>query len=70
MTVYYHRYYHHPIILENKMDYQIVREYMMRKYPSAIYNMAKGNDCVWVSFNNLSMYFIIRDNKIVDIQVD
>ena len=52
------------------MDYQIVREYMMRKYPSALYNMAKGNDCVWVSFNNVKMYFIIRDNKIADIQVD
>jgi hypothetical protein len=52
------------------MDYQIVREYMMRKYPSAIYNMAKGNDCIWVAFNNLNMYFIIRDNEIVDIQVD
>ena len=43
---------------------------MMRKYPSALYSMAKGNDCIWVMINNLNMYFIIKDNKIADIQVD
>ena len=52
------------------MDYQIVREYMMRKYPSALYSMAKGNDCIWVMINNLNMYFIIKDNKIIRIDID
>jgi hypothetical protein len=52
------------------MDYQIVREYMMRKYPSALYTMARGNDCIWVAFNNLSMYFIVKDNKIMRIDID
>ena len=56
------------------MDYQIVNEYMARKYPSVLYSIAKGNDCIWVSINNhlgsISMYFTIKDNKIIDIQVD
>jgi hypothetical protein len=52
------------------MDYEIVREYMMRKYPSRLYTMARGNDCVWIMMDNVNMYFIIRDNKIADIQVD
>ena len=56
------------------MDYEIVREYMMRKYPSTLYSMAKGNDCIWVMLNNsfgsLNMYFIIKDNKIMRIDID
>ena len=56
------------------MDYQIVSEYMQRKYPSALYSMAKGNDCIWVQINNhlgsISMYFIIKDNKIIRIDID
>ena len=52
------------------MDYQIVSEYMQRKYPSALYSMAKGNDCTWVIMNNISMYFIIKENKIIRIDID
>jgi len=52
------------------MDYQIVSEYMQRKYPSRLYSMAKGNDCTWVIMNNISMYFIIKDNKIIRIDID
>lgn len=52
------------------MDYQIVNEYMMRKYPNRLYKMAKGNDCTWVMMNNINMYFIIKDNKIIRIDID
>jgi hypothetical protein len=52
------------------MDYQIVNEYMQRKYPNRQYSIAKGNNCIWVMLNNINMYFIIRDNKIMRIDID
>jgi len=52
------------------MDNVIVNEYMQRKYPNRLYSMAKGNDCVWVMMDNINMYFIIRDNKIMRIDID
>lgn len=30
----------------------------------------KGNDCVWVSHGRLNEYYIFRDGKVVDIQID
>jgi hypothetical protein len=52
------------------MDYQIVNEYMMRKYPNKLYSMSTGNDCTWVMMENINMYFIIKDNKIIRIDID
>jgi len=52
------------------MEYQIVNEYMMRKYPNRLYSMAKGNDCTWVMVENINMYFTIKDNKIMRIDID
>jgi hypothetical protein len=52
-------------------DFEIVKNYMDIKYPKSLYAMRKGNDCVWVSLNaRIEMYFTIRDEKIVEIQVD
>lgn len=52
------------------MDYVIVNEYMKRKYPSYNYSVKQGNKCVWVIMNNINMYFIIKDNKIMRIDID
>ena len=52
------------------MDYEIVNEYMARKYSAYTWVLKQGNNCVWVTMNNLNMYFTIKDNKIIDIQVD
>ena len=57
-------------MLESKMDNVIVNEYMQRKYPNRLYSVAKGNDCVWVIMNNLNMYFTVKDNKIIRIDID
>jgi hypothetical protein len=34
------------------------------------YTMTKGNDCIWCYRGNINEYFIFRDGKLVDIQVD
>ena len=61
---------YHNIISENKMDYQIVNEYMARKYSAYTWVLKQGNNCVWVIMNNLNMYFTVKDNKIIRIDID
>lgn len=34
------------------------------------YNMQAGNDCVWVNHGLVNCYYIFRDGKIADVQVD
>lgn len=51
-------------------DFEIVSEYMERKYSGKTYAMRQGNNCIWVSIGMVDMYFTIKNDKIVDIQVD
>jgi len=34
------------------------------------YDMRPGNDCVWVSYNRLETYWIFREGRLADIQID
>jgi hypothetical protein len=34
------------------------------------YTMRPGNDCIWVSYGRVDAYYIFRDGKIVDVQID
>ena len=34
------------------------------------YSMRPGNDCIWVSYGLVDCYYIFRDGKIIDIQID
>lgn len=34
------------------------------------YEMRPGNDCIWVNYGLVNSYYIFREGKIVDIQVD
>ena len=34
------------------------------------YSMRPGNNCIWVSYGLIDCYYIFRNGKIVDIQVD
>ena len=34
------------------------------------YTMRPGNDCIWVSYGRIECYYIFRDGKISDIQID
>jgi hypothetical protein len=49
---------------------EIVKAYMGETYPNKLYSIRMGNDCVWVSMGLVEMYFIVRNEKIVDVQVD
>ncbi len=34
------------------------------------YTMRPGNECIWVSYGLVNCYYIFREGRIVDIQVD
>jgi hypothetical protein len=50
--------------------FEIAEKYMAKRYPSNTYAMREGNGCVWVSMGIVEMYLIIRDEQVVDVQVD
>ena len=34
------------------------------------YNLIPGNDCIWAYYGRINEYFIFRDGRLVDIQID
>lgn len=52
------------------MNESIISEYMAIHYANRLYRLYEGNNCDWVSMGNIDMYFIIRNNRIIDVQVD
>ena len=50
--------------------FEIAEKYMAERYPTTPYAMREGNDCIWVSMGLVEMYLTIRDNKVVNVEVD
>ena len=42
----------------------------MQKKGVTHYTVARGNDCIWVYYGSLNLYYIFNGSTIVDIQVD
>jgi hypothetical protein len=50
-----------------------VMDYMQNKYPAQHYTMSPGNQCVWVTWGSsvpMNFYFVFREGRIADIQID
>ena len=54
----------------NPLEVMQVADYMEKRHPGVIYTMARGNDCIWVYYGYMNLYFIFRSGKIADIQID
>ncbi len=54
----------------NSLEVIQVVEYMDKKYPNIHYTITNGNQCVWVYWNHVNLYFFFSNSKIADIQVD
>jgi hypothetical protein len=57
----------------NEFEIIQVADWMEQRYPNQLYTMTPGNDCIWVYWGStvpMNLYFIFRDGKIVDVQVD
>ena len=47
-----------------------VADYMEKKHPNVLYTMTPGNDCIWVYYSFMNLYFIFRNGRIADVQID
>ena len=54
----------------NEFEMLLVQDYMEKRHPNVFYTMLPGNDCIWVYYGQMNLYFIFRDGKIADIQID
>ena len=55
----------------NPLEVIQVEDYMAQHFPKVThYTMTLGNACVWVYYSFMNLYFVFRDGKIVDIQID
>jgi len=54
----------------NEFEMILVDRYMQENRPTTLYTMTPGNNCIWVYFGNQNWYFIFRNGKIADIQID
>jgi len=53
----------------NPLEVLTVCDYYERKGVSS-YTLARGNDCIWAYYGFINEYFIFREGKLVDIQID
>ena len=55
----------------NPLEVIQVEDYMSKTFPKVThYTMTQGNDCIWVYYSYMNLYFIFRNGKIADIQID
>ena len=54
----------------NSLEVLQVQDWMNKNNPNIHYDVRSGNQCVWISYGQINIYFIFRDGKIADIQVD
>jgi len=59
----------HPAL--NPLEVILVKDYMDKNNPQVThYTMTLGNDCIWVYYSYMNLYFIFHAGKIHDVQID
>ena len=53
----------------NPLEVMIVGEHYERRGIKS-YTLTEGNGCIWAYHGVINEYFIFRDGKLVDIQID
>jgi len=55
----------------NPLEVIQVEDYMSKNHPRTThYTMTRGNDCIWVYYSYMNLYFIFHNGRIHDIQID
>jgi hypothetical protein len=55
----------------NPLEVILVEEHMSRVFPKVShYTMTHGNDCIWVYYSHMNLYYIFSGGKLVDVQID
>jgi hypothetical protein len=53
----------------NPLEVILVADDMARKGINH-YTMARGDDCIWVYYGQMNLYYIFREGRLVDVQID
>ena len=53
----------------NEFELMIVHEDMRQK-GIVNYTVRPGNDCIWVSYGRVNAYYIFREGRLADVQID
>jgi len=53
----------------NPLEVMLVEEDMARRGVTT-YTMTKGKDCIWVYYGSMNLYYIFKEGRIHDIQID
>ena len=48
----------------------VVQDDMASKHPNLHYTITTGNDCIWVYWGSINLYYIFNGTKLVDVQID
>ncbi len=53
----------------NALEVMVVAERLKEKGVTH-YTLTQGNNCIWAYYGRINEYYIFRDGKLVDIQID
>lgn len=53
----------------NELEVLLVAEHYKNRGVNH-YTLIPGNDCIWAYYGQINEYFIFKDGKLVDIQID
>jgi hypothetical protein len=53
----------------NEFEVLVVAEKMKDRNIQS-YSLIPGNECIWAYYGQINEYFIFRDGRLVDIQID
>ncbi len=49
----------------------VVQEDIVRRHPNlSSYTITTGNNCIWVYWGGINLYYIFNGTKLVDVQID
>jgi hypothetical protein len=53
----------------NELEVIVVAEHLKERGVTS-YTLTHGTDCIWAYYGVINEYYIFRDGKLVDIQID
>jgi len=53
----------------NELEVLVVAE-ELKKLGVSSYQLLRGNECIWASYGLINSYYIFREGRLVDVQID
>jgi len=53
----------------NEFEVLVVAD-LLEKKGVTHYTLTRGNECIWAYYGHINEYYIFRDGRVVDIQID